>query len=91
MSTRLKIPKSAVLDSLHSGIITKGPNKGKQATIKLWRGYASKGYHSNYELVPCVWIEFFMENMMKRQAFSHSGRCIKDAERDFEEAKSLMA
>lgn len=87
MSTRLQIPVSADLAEIATGVIDSGPWEGRKATIKLFSGYASKGYRSNYERVPHVWIEVLVEGE-RRQAVGFSGRNIEFARQSFAKSKA---
>ena len=88
MSKRLKIPPSAELMSVIHGTINTGPRKGKPALIKVYKGWYSKGYKSNYERVKTFYVETWIDD--QRNAWSYSGKNIAEMERDLQHARSLI-
>ena len=85
MSKTLQIPVSATLARHITGIINNGPWKGRRVTLNLYEGYASKGYHSNYERVPHIWIEAMVDGE-RRQAFGCTGKNIPWARDSFDKS-----
>ncbi len=87
MSSRLKIPVSATFADFATGVIKHGPRRGRKITVKLFTGYASQGYQSDFEQVPHVWLEVLVEGE-RRQAFGFSGRNIAGAHEMFAKSKA---
>lgn len=89
MSSRLRIPVSATLAGSISGTVNVGPWKGKRVTLRLHEGYASKGYKSDFERIPHVWLEILIEGE-KRQAYGCSGKNIQWARESFDKTKAQI-
>ncbi len=78
MSSRLEIPKGAVMIDSFGGTIPTGPYAGRHYAMYLFDGLASKGAKSNFQRVPTRWLEYVISatngEQVKRGAFSYSGK-----------------
>ncbi len=88
-STRVQPPVHASLVRQDSGTIGEGEHAGQTITYRLWRGYASDGYSSDYQRRPAAWIE--LEYGGKRRASRFGGRNADKAEAEYQKFLDAFA
>jgi hypothetical protein len=91
MSFRNNIPKGANIEKIKQGIINSlgEPNHGKKATIKIFGGYYSMGYQSNYNQVPHKWVVVMVDGQ-KTWNRQFTGKEIDKVEQFWNEMESLI-
>ena len=89
MSSRLQIPVSARVVQEFTDIIPIGQYAGNRVYIRLWGGDASKGYKSNYKMVPHLWLEYICPGHF-RLAYGYSGRRLQQAYAGFAENVKML-
>ena len=91
MGRRTKIPKSASVIACTSGIVNKGPNKGKRLNLTRYAGYASMGYKSDYTRVEHGWLTVeWPDEIGWNRVYQYSGKNLVKLDELWEDAKSLF-
>lgn len=85
-----RVPVGAKVVETKSGTITDdGPNRGKRATITLYRGYYSQGYKSEYRQVETFWFQLSVEGD-RPYTFRYSGKRAKIAREQFQDCAQAI-
>jgi len=84
--------KSADLLEHIEGIINAPgePNHGKEAELKHWRQYASRGYKTDYQRIEVHIIELWIEDYLPLQRWSYSGKHIAICRQFVNDARDLI-
>lgn len=90
MASGIRVPVGADVVARKSGVIVdECENKGRSASITLYRGFYSQGYKSRYEQVETWWFSLSVVGE-KSWTFRYSGKRAHLAREQFEDCSQAI-